>query len=67
MELFASDSDLLSPLSPISTSTGDLTSIQEEEEEEEEQPIVMSGLPPVSPGNVCYGRGLVGVVTLIIH
>lgn len=66
MELFASDSDLLSPLSPISTSTGDLTSIQEEEEEEE-QPIVMSGLPPVSPGNVCYGRGLVGVVTLIIH
>lgn len=65
MELFASDSDLLSPLSPISTSTGDLTSIQEEDEEE--QPIVMSGLPPVSPGNVCYGRGLVGVVTLIIH
>lgn len=65
MELFASDSDLLSPLSPISTSTGDLTSIQEEDEEE--QPIVMSGLPPVSPGNVCYGRGLVGVVILIIH
>ena len=48
MNLFISESDMY-PLSPLSSSTGDLASIQEEEDV-----LVMKlpDLPPSSPGNV---------------
>uniref|UniRef100_A0A1X7VP53 Uncharacterized protein n=1 Tax=Amphimedon queenslandica TaxID=400682 RepID=A0A1X7VP53_AMPQE len=66
MELFASDSDLLSPLSPVSTSTGDLTSIQEEEEEEE-QPLLMTALPPNSPRNGSVTESVTSINEEPIH